>query len=77
MTKSGEREMTAEEAADALGVHRQTLSRWVRRGLLSPIRRKARGEHVYTEGELRRFLEEEGEHDAYWWAQKGKKGGGR
>ena len=61
------RELNAEEAAKKLRVHRQTISRWVRRGKLRPVRGKGRGhgKQAFTESELLRFLEEEGE--AQWW----------
>jgi len=61
------RELDAEQAANVLRVHRMTISRWVRRGLLKPVRGKGRGhgKQMFTEKELQRFLEEEGA--AQWW----------
>ena len=67
------KELSAQEAANVLKVHRQTISRWVSRGLLKPVRGKGKGhgKQAFTEGELQRFLEEEGEKHAYWWMQEG------
>ena len=59
------------EVADRLGIHRQTLCRWVVRGRISPEKVGARGKHLFSEGEVERFLEEEGDGDCDWWVQEG------
>ena len=62
--------LDAHEAADYLRVHRVTISRWVRRGLLHPVaqeKRRGQGRQEFTVGELNRFLiEEAGDR---WWQQ--------
>ena len=62
---------SANEAAEYLRVHRMTISRWVVRGLLRPVRGRGKQKQEFTEEELLRFLEEEGNYDCYWWMQEG------
>ena len=61
------KELDAQEAAEVLRVHRMTISRWVMRGLLHPKcgKGKGHGKQSFTEEELHRFLQEEGQ--AQWW----------
>jgi predicted site-specific integrase-resolvase len=61
------KELDAKQAAKKLRVHRMTISRWVTRGLLCPVNGKGKGhgKQAFTEEELMRFIQEEGE--AQWW----------
>jgi dCMP deaminase len=69
--------LDSNEAADRLGVHRQTLCRWVVRGMIRPEKVEAHGKHLFSEEEIERFLTEEGEGDCYWWFQEGNVAGKR
>ena len=59
--------LDAHQAADYLRVHRQTVSRWVSRGLLRPAlgKGKGHGKQLFNHEELDRFIREEGEKQ--WW----------
>ena len=65
--------LTAQQVADKLKVHRMTVCRWVVRGRLRPEcgKGKGHGKQQFTEQELLRFLQEEGNDDCYWW-RKGR-----
>lgn len=63
--------LDAHETARRLGVHRQTISRYVVRGQLCPEGGRGHGKQFFSEEEIERFLAEESSDDCYWWAQEG------
>ncbi|WP_092522812.1 helix-turn-helix domain-containing protein [Actinopolyspora saharensis] len=50
--------VSTKEVADEIGVARQTVSRWVREGVITPARRTAGGQSRFDLDEVKRQLKE-------------------
>lgn len=61
-TKTGRRLLTIGEAAASLGVHANTLRRWVDRGMIRAVRLPS-GYRRFEEAEIERKRREIGRHD--------------